>query len=129
MLLTANEIDQVGHVGLVEHGEVGRKPQPSAVQSQQAVRDRVECAAPDFAGALTVYEPPGARKHLACGAARERQQQNAFGWHPLLDQVRDATRERPRLARARTGDDQHRPFTAGDRLELRGVECRLPRFR
>ena len=72
------------------------------------------------------HQAAGARQHLARGAARERQQQDAFGRHALLDQVGDAAGERPRLAGAGAGDDQHRPVAAGDRRELGGIQRLLP---
>jgi hypothetical protein len=71
--LAANQIQQVGHVGLVEHSEVGREAQRSTVQPKQTIGHGVEGAAPDLRDAPTRDEPIGACEHLARGAARERQ--------------------------------------------------------
>ena len=40
----------------------------------------------------------------------------------LVDEVGDAVREHPRLARAGAGDDEQRPVGVGDGLVLGGVE-------
>ena len=129
LLLAADEVHQVGHVGLVEHGEIGRQTERSTVEPQQAIGDGVERAAPDLAGARWLDQAVGAREHLARGAAGKRQQQDAFGRHALLDQVGDATGERPGLAGAGAGDDQHRAVAARDRLELGRIERFLPVWR
>ncbi len=47
MQLRANEGEQVGRVGLVEHGEVGVEAEEPSVAAQDAVADRMERAAPD----------------------------------------------------------------------------------
>ncbi len=60
MLLAANEVHQVGHVGLIEDREVGRQAERPTVQTQESIGDRVERATPDFAGAVAEHEPVGA---------------------------------------------------------------------
>ena len=48
LLLAADQVHQVGHVGLVEHGEVGREAERSTVLAQEAIGDGVERPAPDL---------------------------------------------------------------------------------
>ncbi len=48
---------------------------------------------------------------------------------PCGDQISDAMRERPRLARTRTGNDQHRSFNRLDSLLLLRVEPAEDRLR
>ena len=101
MLLAADQVHQVGHVGLVEDREVGREPERPAVKAQQPVGDGVERPAPDFARARwRVHEATGARDSISRAARRENvSSRMRSGGTPSLDQVRDAAGERPGLAR------------------------------
>jgi len=53
----------------------------------------------------------------------ERQQQNSAGLHALVNQPCHAVRERVGLARARAGDDEQRPVTMSDGLQLLRVKA------
>ena len=60
--------------------------------------------------------------HFAGGFVGERQQKNAIGRNPLLQQISDPIRERACLARACARDHQCRPGRRGDGGELLLVE-------
>ena len=77
----------------------------------------------DEAGVVIARELVYALAHLASrliskGHAQDVARQDA----QLFDQVGEAMRERPRLARAGAGDDAHVPFRRGHGLELGVVE-------
>ena len=72
--------------------------------------------------AAAVEQERGAAEHLAGGAARERQQQDALRRRPRLDEVGHAVDERPRLPRPRARHDQHRPVARRRRGVLLLVE-------
>ncbi len=61
-------------------------------------------------------------QHLLGRLPRERQQQDAPRRHAGLDQPRDAVHQRPRLAAAGAGDDEHRAVERGRRVVLRFVQ-------
>ena len=91
------------------------------MQAEQAVRDRVERAAPHPTG-LGRRHALGAREHLAGGAPAEGEQQDAFGPDALVEQPGDAGGERRGLARAGAGHDQQRAVAVGRRRSLGVVE-------
>ena len=126
----ARELHQVLGVALVHDGEVRGEAGRRAELSEQAMPDGVKGAAvhPRAGGA---DESLGAGEHLAGGAAREGEEEDALRRDAALDQVRDAVDERARLARAGAGDDEQRPVAEGDGALLlrveRGGERRLVR--
>ncbi len=100
--LVADEIDDVGRVAGVEHGETLGKAERDCVPAQGAVRDGVERAADDPGPAAgSGHLRLTAVHHLAGGAAGERQRHDPFGGHTSCDQPGDSRRERGGLARAR----------------------------
>src|SRR5258707_15765516 len=126
MLLATRQVDEISHVGMVEDGEVRGEAEGSAVQSQQAVGNGVEGAAPHLVSPLALVEAIRSGEHLFGGAAREGQQENALGWDALFDQVGYPARKGPGLAGASAGDNQDRAVASGDGLELFRVERCLP---
>ena len=60
LLFAADQVHQVGHIGLVEHREVGREAERSTVLAQEAIGDGVERPAPDLASAFEVDQSAGA---------------------------------------------------------------------
>ena len=52
------------------------------------------------------HEAFGAREHFVGGAAREGEEENAFGCDALIYKMRDAIDERSRFAGAGSGDEQ-----------------------
>jgi hypothetical protein len=87
---------------------------------QQAIADRVERAGPrqplcdrlalaaEHVPQRLAHDLHRAPAHLERGAARERQQKDALRVDAMQREVRDAMRERGRLAGARTRDDEQR---------------------
>jgi hypothetical protein len=61
--------------------------------------------------------------HLVGGLVGEAQGDDALGRLPALEQVHDAVRDDPRLARAGAREHQQRPLGVGDGLALIGVEA------
>ena len=117
-------LDALAHdlllVVLVEDREAGLVAERRAVLAQEAGAHVVERAAPHAVHAG--HERLGAREHLARGAVRERQQEDARGRHALLDEVGDAVDERAGLARARRREDEHRAVRRRRGGALLGVE-------
>ena len=103
------EVEQVGGVAAIEHGERRIERERRRVQPQDAIADRVERAGPRQ---IEPREPLCAPGHLLRGAARERQQQDPPRIGPVGDELRDAMCERCRLAGAGAGDDQERRVAA-----------------
>ena len=66
----------------------------------------------------------GPREHLACGAAREGEEEDALGDDSPLDQGGDAMDERARLPRAGAGDDEQRTVAEGGGPGLVGIQRR-----
>ncbi len=114
--IVADEIHQIGRIAAVMDRECPIEPDLRGVFAQQSRADRVKGARPgeptrDRAGAVSQHvgryalDPP---HHLAGGAARERQQENAPRIDPMHDEMRHAVRQRVGLARPRARDDQQR---------------------
>jgi len=99
------------------------KSEGSPVLSQQSMPDRVERSAV-HPRARRPHQPLRARQHLVRGAAREREQQDAFGSDAAIDEMRHAIDERPRLARSGARYDEQRTVTVCRRRELFGVQLR-----
>jgi hypothetical protein len=120
--LFAEQVHHVGGVGLVEHCEPRGKAEGAAVEPEQPVRDGVERAAPDAAGIAMAADPLDPFEHLAGRPTAERQQQDPLGPDAAVEQRRDASRQRGRLARAGPGDDQEGAVTVSGGCQLLGVE-------
>ena len=112
-LLVAHEVDQVGGIAAIEHGEAGIEADLLGIEPEQAGADRVERARPQGSavgdrGAVAdlLADLLGAAGHRLGGAAREGQQQHAARIGAVQDQVCHPVRERVGLARAGAGDDQ-----------------------
>ncbi len=119
--LGAQQIDDVLAVAAVEDREPGVEADRAAVPPQCQVRERVERAACDLRTAAA-DEPGRAAQHLFRGLAGERQEQDRARRHARLDEARDPIDERPRLAAARAGDDEHRAVERRRGLELLRVQ-------
>ena len=103
--------------------------------AQQSGADRVERARPGEPlghDRCLVTEHPGsdaldAARHFRGGPAREGHEQDASRIGAVHDQVRNTVRQRSRLARSRTGDDQQRrssrTFPMHHGGQLLGVEA------
>ncbi len=61
--------------------------------------------------------------HLGGGLVGERDGEDLLRAHTLVDEVRDAVREHPGLARARAGDHEQRAVLVDDGVELVGVQA------
>ena len=123
--LAADQVHEVGRVRPVEHGEARRQAERASVESQEPVRRGVERAAPHTPEPSLAGQALGPREHLARGPAREREQQDALGWHAAVDQPGHPARERPRLARSGTRHHQERAAEMLDRralLRVQGLE-------
>ena len=104
--LVAQQVQHVGCVGLVEHGESGRQTERPAMDPKQPVGDRVECAAPDAVG---VAMPTGLGcplEHLAGCAPAEGQQQQPLGSNTPVEQLSDTGRQGGCFPRAGSGHDE-----------------------
>ena len=81
---------------------------------ERATRHRAACIADERLDAPT---------HLAGSLVRERDGHQAVRWHALFEnEVGDAVRDDPRLARTGAGEDQQRPGRRRDCLALRRIE-------
>ena len=108
-------------VGVIEHEKALGVRHDVGVLVQH--RDAKAVKRVDEAGVVITRELVYALAHLASrligkGHAQDVARQDA----QLFDQVGEAMRERPRLARAGAGDDAHVPFRRGHGLELGVVE-------
>ena len=74
--LGAAQREQVGGVGLVEHGEGRVEPEGAAVEAQQPVGDGVERAAPRPAGDVGTAQLTGPPQQLGGGPPAEGEQQD-----------------------------------------------------
>ena len=63
-----------------------------------------------------------ATQHFARGFVRECEKQDVARIDPVLEQIRHAISKRPRLTRARAGDDQKRSRRCRHRSELLFVQ-------
>ena len=131
-MLLAEEIEHVGGVARVEYPEPGGQPDCSGVLAHEVMGDRVKRAAQDAAGAARHrHERPGALQHLARGAAREGEQQNALRRDPLADEPGNPPAQCRGLTGARTGQDQQRTSRMANRRALLRIQLLKPgrRFR
>ena len=123
---------QVLGVLAVEDREVGRNAQPLAVDSQDAVGDVVERAAPDVLG-LLLDEQLDAVEHLAGRPVREGDQHDPAGVHAVMHQPGQPIGQRPRLAAAGPRHDEHRPARRRRHRQLLRIQVRpkidIPRRR
>ena len=60
--------------------------------------------------------------HFGGGLVGERHGQNAVGWRPKIDKVRDTKRDNAGFSRARAGQDQQGSGRGFDRRSLIGIE-------
>ena len=108
-------------VVLVEDLEAGRIAEARAVAAQEARADRVERPRPDGRDGVA-DEGLGPLAHLARGAVREGQQEDAVRRDAALDQVGDAVDERAGLAGAGRREHEQRPVAGRRRRALFGIE-------
>ena len=110
-------------VGLVVDRELRGIAEQLCVAPQDAHTGRVERGDPHALGD-GADEAGDALAHLCSGLVGEGDREHLVRRDlVLLDEVRDAVREHPGLARARAGDDEQRPAGVGDRLELGRVQA------
>ncbi len=111
---------QADLVGLVVDREVRTVAEPLGLAPEDAPAGGVEGEDPVGCVPEHGLEPFA---HLAGGLVGEGDGQDLVRLHAAgVDQVRDAMREHTRLAGARAGDDEERPFGVDDGFPLRGVE-------
>ena len=113
----ANQIHEIGAVRPVMYGERRVETDLESIVAQQPRADPVERAGPGQRISDDRRIPPqhlgrdpfDPLRHLASSAAREGHQENAARIGTLHDQMRDPMRQRVRLARTGSGDDQEWP--------------------
>ena len=116
-------------VGLVVDREVRAVPDQLGVAAQHAAAGGVERHHPHAGGDAAAHQLLHALLHLGRGAVGEGDREHLGGRGQLLvDQVRDAVREHPRLAGAGAGHHQQRALRAEHRLALLRIQ-RLQRGR
>ena len=111
-------------IRLVVDGEVRPVAEPLRLAAEDAPACGMEGEHPQAAriGAEQVLEP---LLHLPRRFVRERDREDLVRLRAhRVNQVCDAVGEHSRLARARTGDHEQRPFRREDGLALRGIEVR-----
>ena len=113
--------DQILRVVAVENREIPLVAERLGVQPQNPRADAVKSSAPQRAQ-FVAEQVGNALHHFARRLVREREQQNAVGRNALFQKIRDAIRQRARLARTRAGDDERRTGRRGDGGELLLVE-------
>ena len=118
-----HDVHEVGRIAAIEHAERRIEAKPMRVLTHQPIADRVERARPGQAQVvrhLRMRSWPArasaavmtrcARRVISSAARRVKVSSSMrSGAHARQQQVRDAMRERIRLAGARAGDDQQRP--------------------
>ena len=115
-------LQQPRGIVLVEDGVVRPVAEQGGMAAQHAVGRVVERAAPEPAD-VAADQVRGALEHLARGAVGEGQQEDVVRVDALFQhQPRHAVRQRPRLARPRRGDDQHRAVRRRHGAQLLRVE-------
>ncbi len=100
-------IDQILLVFAVHDGEPARITKRAPVPAQNSVAHGVERPAPNPL-ASTGNKFATRPEHFARGFVCEREQQDVARIDPVLEQIRHALCERPRLTPAGAGDDQKR---------------------
>ena len=114
-------------VGLVVDRELLRIREPVGIPPEDPHASRVEGRDPHLLRHRT-HQRADPRLHLVGGLVGEGDGQDLERADPVVaDQVGDAVREHPRLARPGAGDDQQRAVGVGDRLRLDRVEPREER--
>ena len=93
-LLLPDQVDQVGGVGRVDHGEVAGQAERGGVGGDDPVRDRVERAAPGLLPAVL----RGPAEHLGRRPPGEGEQQDPVRGHAPLQQPGHPGGQRGRLA-------------------------------
>ena len=116
-------IDQVLLIFAVHDAEAARIPQRASVPAEHPVSDRVKRAAPEPTR-IHRQEIRHAVEHLARGLVRESEEQDVARINPVLEQIRHAIRERPRLAAPRARDHQQGPRRCCDGRELLLIQLR-----
>ena len=117
-------VDEAHGVGLVVDRE--RRPVAHAPARRGAgcARTPSGTSTPTSCRATGPTSAGDALLHLARGLVGERDREEPERRHPPLgDQVRDAVREHPGLARSGARDDEDRPVGRADRLVLHRVEA------
>ena len=118
----ADDVPGQAHgVGLVVDRELARVAEAVGVGPQDPHARRVERAHPHRAGDRA-DERGDALAHLVGRLVGERDGEDPRRVHALVDEVGDAVREHPGLARPGAGDDQQRPAAVDDGVELVGVQ-------
>ena len=109
-------------VGLVVDRELARVAEHVAVGAQDAHARRVERRHPH--GAHDRPDEVGdPLAHLGRGLVGERDRQDLRRLHALVDEVGDAVREHPGLARSGARHDQQRSGLVDHRIELVGIQA------
>ena len=114
--LLADDVEQVGAVGSVDHAQPRRQPERLRVEADQTPGDRVERPGDHRAargGIRPLEQRACAGDHRGGGAAGEGEQENPLRPDPFRDQPGDPGRQRRRLATTGAGQDQQR--TVGGR--------------
>ena len=107
---------------LVVDGERAREAEQLGLAPQQPRGEAVEGADPE-AGRIAAEHAPDARLHFPGGLVGEGHREDALDRHPmLLDEVDDARREHPGLARAGAGEHEHGAVDVLHGLTLCGVQ-------
>ena len=108
----------------VEDGEVGLEADQLGVAAQHSRADAVEGAEPGHAFDRTAGDRGDALLHFARGLVGEGDGEDLAGpGFAGRDQMGEAGGEGRGLARARAGEDQHRPFGRQHGLALRRIEA------
>jgi hypothetical protein len=104
--------------------EIALEPDLSRLAAQQARAHRVERRDP-HPPAVGGEQPRDARAHLLRGLVREGDREHfLLAREAATDEIGNAKRDDARLARARTGEDEQRPFDLLDGLALLRVQIR-----
>ena len=112
---------QASRVRLVVDRELAGVAEQVGMGPQDAHAGRVERGDPHRLGDRP-DELGDAPAHLVGGLVGERDREDRRRRNALVDEVGDAMREHPRLARSGAGDDEQRPAAMDDGIELVGVE-------
>ena len=112
------DVDQVASVLAVEDRVTWVETDAHRVTAKHQIRDAVKRPAPNAVNVLAAGQSLDTSEHLPCGAIGKCREQNPLRRYALLDQVSDAIGDRPRFARARTGDYQR-----GLRLRRYDANC------
>jgi hypothetical protein len=108
VVVGAQRIEHIRHVGRVDHAERGRQRERLGVRPDDPVRDRVKRAAADpvTRARMPLRDPC---QHVVGRAAGERQQQDPAGLDALRTQPGGPGHQGPGLAGPGAGQHQQRP--------------------